>query len=171
MNTRILVTLSLFVGIGAVLHVVIPSFGMKPDMSLTMMFLGILLFPKAQYVLLLGLSTGFISALTTTFPSGQIPNIIDKPITAFLFFGAYLLVKRFSFKFTPSVLACIGTLISGTIFLGSALFIFGLPEGFGFMALFVTVVIPTSIVNTILLTVLYPIVLTIGKRSNLVTTV
>lgn len=169
MNTRVLVTLSLFVGIGAVLHVVIPSFGMKPDMSLTMMFLGILLFPKPKYVLLLGLSTGLISAMTTTFPSGQIPNIIDKPITAFFFLGTYLLVRRIHSKLTSSAITFLGTLVSGTIFLGSALLIFGLPEGFGFLTLFTTIVIPTAVVNTILLTILYPIVLTIGKRSNLLT--
>ncbi|MCG3056487.1 hypothetical protein KZ287_30420, partial [Escherichia coli] len=47
MNTKTLVSLSLLVGIGAVLHAIMPPvlFGMKPDMMLTMMFLGILLFP------------------------------------------------------------------------------------------------------------------------------
>ncbi len=46
MNTKSLVALSLLVGIGAVLHAVIPGvfLGMKPDMMLTMMFLGIFYF-------------------------------------------------------------------------------------------------------------------------------
>ena len=50
MNTRTLVLLSLFVGIGAVLHTVIPGFffGMKPDMMLTMMFLGIMLYAFSE---------------------------------------------------------------------------------------------------------------------------
>lgn len=95
MNTRILIILSLLVGIGAVLHAVVPPmlFGVKPDMLLSMMFLGILLFPKAKYVLILSIATGIISALTTSAPGGQIANIIDKPITAFVFFALFLLVK------------------------------------------------------------------------------
>lgn len=167
MNTKILVVLSLLVGIGAVLHGVVPPiFTMKPDMMLTMMFLGIILFPKAKYVLLLGLSTGFISALTTTFPSGQIPNIIDKPITAFIFFGLFLLVKQLNKNFTVGILTFIGTLVSGVVFLTSALLLFALPAGFG--ALFVTVVIPAAIINTILISILHPILVNIQKRSNLV---
>ncbi|MFZ3589800.1 tryptophan transporter [Bacillus sp. DJP31] len=168
MNTRILVTISLLVGIGAVLNGVVPAiFTMKPDMTLLMMFLAIVLFPKRKYVLLVGLSTGFISALTTTFPSGQIPNMLDKPITAFIFFGLFLLVKRFSTRLTSGILTFIGTVASGFIFLTSALVLFGLPAGF--LALFTTVVIPAAIINTILMTILYPIVINIQKRTNLVT--
>jgi hypothetical protein len=169
MNTKVLVTLSLLVGIGAVLHAVGPSiFTMKPDMMLTMMFLGILLFPQAKYVLLLGLSTGFISALTTTFPSGQIPNIIDKPLTAFIFFGLFLLVKQFNRKITVALLTFVGTMTSGFIFLTSALYLFGLPAAF--LALFASVVIPAAIINTILITILYPILVNIQRRSNLAIT-
>ena len=47
MNTKKLVIIALLVGMGTVLHAVVPGFvfGMKPDMMLTMMFLGIILFP------------------------------------------------------------------------------------------------------------------------------
>ena len=50
MNTKSLVTLSLLVGIGAVLHTVVPgfAFGMKPDLMLLMMFLGIFLLPDLR---------------------------------------------------------------------------------------------------------------------------
>jgi hypothetical protein len=60
LNTKNLVALSLLVGIGAVLHAVIPGFflGMKPDMMLTMMFLGIVLFPDRKSVFLLALLRG-----------------------------------------------------------------------------------------------------------------
>src|SRR5690625_7371813 len=83
MNTRNLVLLSLLVGIGTVLHAMVPPilFGMKPDMLLSMMFLGILLIPKVKYVVLLSILTGIVSALTTGVPGGQISNVIDKPIT------------------------------------------------------------------------------------------
>jgi hypothetical protein len=169
MRTKVLVSMSLLVGIGAVLHGVVPPIlGMKPDMMLTMMFLGIMLFPKASNVLLLGLSTGFISALTTTFPSGQIPNIIDKPLTAFLFFGMFLLLKRFNTNILAATLAFIGTVVSGIIFLTSALVLFSLPAGF--LILFISVVIPAAIINTVLMSILYPLVHNIQKRANLVLT-
>ena len=56
MKTRVLVLLSLLVGMGAVLHAVMPGIlgGMKLDLMLTMMFLGIILFPERKNVLLVG---------------------------------------------------------------------------------------------------------------------
>ncbi|WP_249870173.1 tryptophan transporter [Oceanobacillus saliphilus] len=171
MNTRILVILSLLVGIGAVLHTVVPPmlFGVKPDMLLAMMFLGILLFPKMKYVLILSIATGIISALTTSAPGGQIANIIDKPITAILFLAMFLLVKdRISTTISAPVLTAVGTIISGSIFLSVALFILGLMEG-GFLALFVGVVLPAAVVNTIIMVVVYPVVQGIMKRSKPIT--
>lgn len=197
MNTRVLVLLSLLVGIGAVLHTIVPPilFGMKPDMLLTMMFLGIMLFPKAQYVLLLSLVTGFVSALTTNFPGGNIANMIDKPITAFLFFGLFIFLrnilennqqsgknKLFLFinkKLNNNInsllapfLTVIGTIISGTIFLSVGLTIISLSninfDG-GFLALFIGIVLPTALINMILITVIHPITQQILKRSRFAT--
>lgn len=174
MNTRVLVSLSLLVGIGAVLHAVVPPFffGMKPDMMLTMMFLGLILFPERKNALLLGVTTGVISALTTGFPGGQIPNIIDKPITAFVFLGLILVFEKYS-KSVKAVaaLTAVGTIISGAIFLTSALLIVGLPGGAAFTGLFLTVVLPTAVINTIFIVVVYPIVQSIMKRTNLSTQV
>ncbi|RWZ55224.1 tryptophan transporter [Halobacillus fulvus] len=169
MNTRILVMLSLLVGIGAVLHAVVPPYflGMRPDMMLAMMFLGILLFPKFQYVLLLSLATGFISALTTTVPGGQLANMIDKPLTAIAFFGLVLATKKLlRFKAVQPILAAIGTLISGSIFLTIVLYIIGLMEAsFGIM--FATVVLPAALFNLIFVAITYPIALKILKRTSL----
>src|SRR6185437_9441753 len=93
MNTRVLVILSLLMGMGTVLHFVMPPIaGIKPDMALPLMFLGIVLFPERKNVVLLAIGTGILTALTTGFPMGQIPNMIDKPITAFVFFGLYALI-------------------------------------------------------------------------------
>ncbi|MDF0726911.1 tryptophan transporter [Cytobacillus sp. S13-E01] len=170
MNTRVLVLLSLLVGMGAVLHAITPPllFGMKPDLMLTMMFLGILLFPSRKNVLLLGLLTGIISALTTGFPSGQIPNLIDKPITAFVFLGMFLLIRRFNSSLVGAgVLTAIGTIISGSIFLGSALLFFALPGGAAFSSLFIGIVLPTAVFNTVAMVVIFPIVQQIIKRTNL----
>ncbi|WP_077211105.1 tryptophan transporter [Bacillus dakarensis] len=168
MNTKNLVALALLVGMGAVLHAVVPGivFGMKPDMMLTMMFLGIILFPDRKSVLLLALVTGIISGLTTTFPGGLFPNIIDKAVTAFVFFGLYLALNKFrSSIVSVGVLTAVGTLISGVVFLGSAYLIVGLPGPFA--ALFAGVVLPATLVNTIAMVVLYPIALTIVKRTKL----
>ncbi|WP_223700798.1 tryptophan transporter [Sutcliffiella deserti] len=170
MNTKTLVTLALMVGIGAVLHTIVPGviLGMKPDIALTMMFLGIILFPEKKNVLLLGLATGFISALTTGFPGGQLPNIIDKPISAFLFFFMLLALKKLNKSLLKAgILTALGTAISGGIFLGSALFLVGLPAGGTFSFFFMTIVLPTVALNTALMVILYPIVTTIAKRSNI----
>ncbi|MGG5253340.1 tryptophan transporter [Neobacillus sp. SM06] len=168
MNTKNLVALSLLVGMGAVLHAVIPPIflGMKPDMMLTMMFLGIILFPEIKSVGLLAIVTGVISGLTTTFPGGQIPNMIDKPVTALLFFGLFLALKKFRNSLVSiAVLTAIGTLISGAAFLTSAYFIVGLPGPF--TGLFAAVVLPAAAFNTVAMVIIYPIALSIVKRTKL----
>lgn len=168
MKTRVLIILSLLIGIGAVLHAIAPPilFGMRPDMLLSMMFLGILLFPKFQYVFILSIVTGIISALTTTVPGGQIANIIDKPITALIFLGLFLLVKNsVNRNISAPVLTAIGTMISGAIFLFVALFIVGLLEG-GFIAMFLAIVLPATAVNTIVMVVIYPVIQGIFNRAQ-----
>ena len=130
MNTKVLVSLSLLMGLGAVLHLVVPgfAFGVKPDMMLTMMFLAIILFPEKKNVFLVAVAAGVISGLTTTFPGGFIPNIIDKFISAFLFYFMFLAIQKFSNTVAGvTVFTVIGTLISGTVFLGSANIFFSLP--------------------------------------------
>ncbi|UGB31625.1 tryptophan transporter [Metabacillus sp. B2-18] len=169
MNTRVLVILSLFAAIGAVLHMVMPPFynGMKPDMILLMMFIGIIMFPSMKHVTLLGIVTGFLSALTSTFPGGFLPNIIDKIITAFVFYGLFLVVKKIANKVaTATVLAVIGTIVSGTIFLTAALLIVGLPGGVAFTTLFLTVVLPATLFNGAAMIIILPIVQSIFKRSK-----
>lgn len=171
MKTKILTMLALLVSIGTVLHLVMPPllFGVKPDMMLAMMFLGIILFPKWNYVLLIAFATAAISALTTAAPGGQIANLIDKPITAVVFFLLFLLVgKQWNTKITASVLTFAGTLISGSIFLLVALFVLGFLEG-GFLALFAGIVLPAAVMNTVIMLVVYPIVEGIMKRSKMAT--
>lgn len=168
MKTKILTMLALLVSIGTVLHMVMPPLflGVKPDMMLAMMFLGIILFPKWNYVLLLALATGAISALTTSAPGGQIANLIDKPLTACAFFLLFLLVrKHFNPKAAASALTFVGTVVSGSIFLSVALFFIGFMEG-GFLIAFASVVLPAAAMNTVVMLVVYPIVEGIMKRSK-----
>lgn len=167
MNTKNLVALSLLVGIGAVLHAVIPGFflGMKPDMMLTMMFLGIILFPDKKSVLLLGLVTGLISGITSTFPGGLVPNIIDKFLTAFIVLGIYMALRKLNTSLiSVGVLTAVGTLVSGVVFLSSAYFLVGLPGPFA--ALFAAVVLPAAAFNTITMVILYPVATTVLKRTK-----
>jgi len=154
---------------GVVLHAVVPPFvlGMKPDMMLTMMFLGIILFPEKKNILLVGLVTGILSAMTTGFPGGQIPNIIDKLLTAFIFYGFIIAFKKYRGSVVnAAVLTAVGTLISGTIFLTSAYFIVGLPGAF--VGMFSLAVLPAIAFNTVFMVILFPVALTILRRTNLV---
>src|SRR5690625_603042 len=168
MNVRVLVILSLLVGIGAVLHAIAPPiFGMTPDMLLAMMFLGILLFPKVQYVVLLSAVTAFIAALTTTFPMGEIASIVEKPLAAFVFFGLFLLIKNLvDVKISAPLLTAIGTIVIGLIFLSVGLFVLKADIPAGFFGLLGTVVLPTTLINTIIMAIVSPIVEAILKRTQ-----
>lgn len=168
MKVKDLVVMALFVGIGAVLHLIIPSlaFGMKPDFSLLMLFMGIIFFPHKKHILLLGLATGVISGLTTTFPMGFFPNVIDKLLTAFAFYGLLLLVKQKSSALIYSLFAGVGTLISGTIFLSAAFLLVGLPGPF--LILFSMNVLPAILFNSIAMVLLYPAVAAIVKRTKII---
>ncbi|MBO0961338.1 tryptophan transporter [Neobacillus sp. MM2021_6] len=167
MNTKNLVILALLAGIGVVLHTIMPSFlGIKPDMMLAMMFLGILLVPEVKSVMLMGIVTGILSALTTSFPSGQIPNIIDKIVTSLIFFGLFLVFRKVMKPIVcAAILSAVGTLVSGTVFLGSALLLFSLPGPFA--ALFSVGVLPAIALNTVIMIILYPVAQSIFKRTKL----
>jgi hypothetical protein len=168
MNTKTLVSMALLVGIGTVLHTIVPGiiYNMKPDMMLTMMFLGIVLFPEKKNVLLLGALTGIISGLTSSFPGGLVPNIIDKLITSFVFFGLFLFISKKTFSlFKLILLTIIGTIVSGSVFLTSALLIVGLPAPF--LVMFGTVAI-AAVFNAVTMSIFYPIVQTILKRTHVI---
>ncbi|WP_445478380.1 tryptophan transporter [Lysinibacillus irui] len=169
MNTKNLVLMALLVGVGAALYVVTPGMvnGMKPDFMLTMMFIGILLFPTVKETFLLSLSTGVLSGLFTTFPAGLVPNIIDKAVTGFVFLAALLILKKLASHFAVSaVLVGLGTILSGTVFLTVALFVFNANVGATFTMLFIGVVLPAVAFNVVAFAVIYPIVAKLVKRSK-----
>ena len=96
-----------------------------------------------------GIVTGIFSGITTKFPLGFVPNLIDKIVTTV---AAYLLIRlldktTLSSKIKSIAVNAVSTLVSGVVFLGSALILVGLPASFGL--LFVTVVIPAVVINTI----------------------
>ncbi|KXH79292.1 tryptophan transporter [Sporosarcina sp. HYO08] len=167
MNTKNLVLMALLVAVGAALYLVIPGYGngMKPDFMLTMMFIGIFLFPDRRSVFLLGVTTGVISGIFSSFPGGFLPNVIDKFITAFVIYAAFVTLKNISKHLIgATVLAGLGTILSGTIFLSIAIFVLGV--NLPFFALFLTVVLPAVAMNCIAFVIIYPIILGLVKRTN-----
>lgn len=167
MKTKNLVLMALLVAVGAALYIVIPGFngGMKPDFMLTMMFIGILLFPNSRDVFLLAVTTGILSGLFSTFPGGFIPNVIDKFITAFVVLLIIKLLKSHATKIVPAaILMGVSTIISGSVFLGAAITVVG--ANMPFLALFVTVVLPAILINIVAFVVIFPIILNLLKRSK-----
>ena len=151
MKTKQLVTNSLLLAVGFLLHYITPAIGsMQIDFSLITLILVITL-NKSSFSTCIagGIATGIFSGLTTKFPLGFIPNIIDKIMTTI---AVYLLLKLLDkttlhSKIKAIIVNAVGTVISGTVFLVSALLLTGLPAPFSL--LFVTVVIPAIVVNTI----------------------
>ena len=153
MKTKQLTINALLLAIGFLLHYVTPAIGlpMQIDFSLITLVLIINLNRNSfSTCIASGVATGIFSGITTKFPLGFIPNIIDK-ITAAIF--VYLLIKLLDktalhSKVKAIVVNAIGTVISGTVFLVSALLLTGLPAPF--FVLFTTVVIPAIIINTVI---------------------
>lgn len=166
-NIKKAVINSLFIAIGLILHQITPPLllGMKPDLSLTMMFIVILINNDYKSALLSGIVCGILTALTTGFPGGQVPNIIDKIVTANLIYLMLLpLRNRINGQINTIIVSVIGTLISGFVFLGSASLLVGLPGSFS--ALFIGIVLPASLVNTVVAPILYNAIKLSIKRSN-----
>jgi hypothetical protein len=154
MSVGDLVLAGLLVALGLVLHGVFPGIvgGMKPDFSLIMLFIAIMVIPDRKVAVVTGLATAIITAMTTTFPMGQIPNIVDKFVTTALVLGMTAVLPR---KVLVPAVGAVGTLVSGTVFLGTAAIIADLPTSF--ISLFATVVLPAAGINTAALLVLYPL--------------
>ena len=150
-NTKQLVTNALLLAVGFLLHYVTPAIGsMQIDFSLITLILVINL-SKNHFSTCIasGLVAGIFAGLTTKFPMGLIPNILDKIVTTVV---AYSLIKlldktALSSKIKAIAVNAVGTLVSGVVFLTSALILVGLPASFGL--LFVTVVLPAIVVNTV----------------------
>ena len=168
MNLRKIIISSLLLAIGLVLYQITPPilFGMKPDTLLGMMFIAILINKDYKMALLVGLAAGVLTAATTTFPGGQIPNIIDKFITCNCVYLIAKLTDRFNNQIKMSIISIIGTLISGVVFLGTASLLFGLPGSASFSTLMLVVVIPATIVNAIVCLILYNAVNLALKRIS-----
>lgn len=159
MNTKKIVINALLLAIGAILHSITPALGipMQPDFSLTMLF--IIIFINAgdyKTALISGIISGIFSALTTKFPGGQLPNVIDKAVTANIMFLIITFLKpRMNKNLTIGITMVLGTLVSGSIFLEAANILVGLPSGASFSGLLIAVVIPAMAINLVVGLILF----------------
>lgn len=164
-NLRKNIITALLIAIGFILRQIIPGTigGMKFDLMLAVMFVCLLINQDFKNVLLTAFFGGVITAMTTTFPGGQIPNIIDKFITSLV---VYVIIRMLgdlkeNILFV-GLIALIGTLVSGSVFLTSALYMVGLPVPF--KVLFLSIVVPTAVANTFVTIFVYKAV-KISMRS------
>lgn len=176
-NTRKLTLNSILLAIGLLLHQITPALGlpMQPDMALIMLFT-IMILNKEDYktCLVAGIVTGIFTALTTKFPAGQLPNIIDKVITVnLIYIIMYILyrlpfIKNMKLKKQDTIIATIilpiGTFISGCIFLLSAQILVGLPGSLE--ALFIVAVVPAIVINLLIGVFLFKVVNTSINRGE-----
>ena len=152
MKTKQLVINSLLLAVGFLLHYITPTLGlpMQIDFSLITMILVINL-NKNNFgsCIASGIATGIFSGITSKFPLGLFPNIIDKIVTTLLVYFLIKLLDKTSLqsKIKTAVAYAAGTLVSGITFLVSALILVGLPASF--KLLFITVVLPAIVINTI----------------------
>ncbi|KZL92097.1 tryptophan transporter [Clostridium magnum] len=156
MSIKKIIINSLFLGIGAVLHQITPPIllGMKPDFSLAMLFIIMVLNEDYKTCLTSGIVAGILAAATTTFPGGQLANIVDKLITTNIMFLVLMpLRSAFNNQIKVIIASVFGTLVSGTAFLTVALITVGLPANF--RVLFLSVVLPACLINGIAGTVLF----------------
>lgn len=158
-ETRALALSGMLIGIGFVLHTVVPPlfFGIKPDFLLSCMFIAIAVHLDAKNALVTGAVAGIVAALTTGFPGGQIPSLLDKVFSALAVYAFLRLMPKNLSKAKGHgifALACFaGTVFSGMIFLGAALMIAGLPAPF--TGLMTGIVLPTAALNTVFGVVMY----------------
>lgn len=170
MNLKKIILSSLLIAIGFMFRVVTPPvlLGMKPDFLLSMMFIAILLNDDYKMTLLVGGVVGILTAATTTFPGGQVANIIDKFITSQCVFLAFrLLNNRINGQLKVLIINCLGTILSGCTFLTAAGLLFGLPGGKSFSVLVMAVVLPAAVANTIIGSILYNAIVLALKRTSL----
>lgn len=156
MDIKRLTMNAILIAIGAILHQITPAIGlpMQPDLALAMLFIIIIINKDYKTTLISGLVMGIFTALTTKFPGGQLPNIIDKVVTCNIIYFALLPLRNIMKDITQMAICLpIGTIISGMVFLLSAQLIVGLPSEF--MALVKVVVIPAAIMNTALGIILF----------------
>lgn len=174
---------------GLIIHQLMPPIlGVTPDVQLAVLFIIILINGTLKASVAAGIVSGIITALTTKFPGGQIPNFLDKLITCVILYLVITFLSK-SFKAISeklknrnsavakallhvtnnvgvmAIVGLFGTMFSGMIFLTSALYIVGLPSGLTLGIGFLTSVLPAALLNIFFAPLLYKVV---EKASSVV---
>ena len=94
MNVKKMILNAILIAIGALLHQITPALGlpMQPDFALAMLFIIIVINNDYKTTLISSIIIGILTALTTKFPGGQLPNIIDKVVTANVIYFIFKLI-------------------------------------------------------------------------------
>ena len=176
-KTKKMILNAILLGLGMLLNQLAPAIavGITPDVTLVMLCCIILInLDDYKTCLIAGIIAGVFTALTTKFPGGQAPNMIDKLVTInviyFLAKTMYMLpiAKKLGKKMNMIaviLMSAIGTVVSGFVFLYSASLIVGLPGGI--VQLFVVVVLPTVVINIITAFIVYNIIALSLRRSSM----
>ncbi|WP_207644572.1 tryptophan transporter [Clostridium nigeriense] len=170
-NVKKMILNAILISIGALLHQITPALGlpMQPDFALAMLFIIILINSDYKTTIISSIIMGIITALTTKFPGGQLPNIIDKLVTAqFVYFMFKLIGSKINDNIKILIALSFGTIVSGLVFLGSASILVGLPGSF--TTLVSLVVLPAAFMNILLGTVLYKAIGVALKASGVLIT-
>ncbi len=171
MNVKRMILNSILIAIGALLHQITPALGlpMQPDFAIAMLFIIILINKDYKTTLIASIIMGLITAMTTKFPGGQLPNIIDKLITAHVIYFMYKVMgNKISDNIKILSALSFGTIVSGLSFLISASIIVGLPGNF--ITLVTLVVLPATLMNILLGTVLYKSIRVALKATGVLVT-
>lgn len=174
-NTKVLVTSAVLIALGSIIDIFVPSMGIKPDFMSATLFIAILLNPTVRHTFTCSFVTGVLAALTTHFPGGEFPSVLDKVVCGFTFMLMLQMLKSRvdSLKiYHIGVLAIINTIISGFVFVYSCLMvgrIMGLAENIALFSngtsFFITaVVLPTAVANGFLCGLLSKVMEQVNKR-------
>lgn len=151
--TRRISRMAILLALGLVLNIAVQTFsivGMKIDFIVVMLAISILESQSLKDALLSGISFGILCALTTTFPNGQVANIVDKLILSItLYYFKEIFINIMDNKYILVTYAAFATLLSGTIFLYIALSLSNTLNLF--IPLFTSVVIPSLLGNCIMM--------------------
>lgn len=156
------VLVSVLIALGTIVNAIFPPvfMGMKPDFTLLILFIVILFKRDFKLTLVASIVTGIICAMTTGYPGGQIPNIIDKLVTSLIIYFAISRIGRHNL-ITSCITCFVGSLLSGIVFLSTVMILVGLSASL--MSMITTIVLPLTCLNT----VVFVIVVEILTKRNI----
>jgi len=163
MKSKDIAIVGILLAIGAILRYFLAMLHtpLTPNMIIAFYCLAIILIqPKVYEALGIGIVAGILSMLISSsmFPPA---NLVSEPIGALVCFGLYALLKNRT-KLAPTVTTFIATLASGFSFAAIAIIfvsatILSKYNGsiYGFVAVFVPIVVITAVFNAIIVQILY----------------